>query len=139
MVLLSLGVPYNLPPQFFEKQSTMLQAGQNIKTIRELKNLTQDYVATQLKMSVPNYSNIETGKTDVTLTRLQQIANVLQIDYRQILNLDPMQLLNEENKSYGYVSNGEFREELIKQLKIKDEQISRLLCIVEKTGVAREG
>ncbi|MBS1599716.1 MAG: helix-turn-helix transcriptional regulator [Bacteroidetes bacterium] len=110
--------------------STMLPTGQNIKTIRELKNLTQDYVATQLNMSVPNYSNIETGKTDVTLTRLQQIAKVLQIDYRQILNLNPSQLLNEDHKLY--TSNVELREEIIKQLKIKDEQINRLLAIVEK-------
>jgi transcriptional regulator with XRE-family HTH domain len=110
----------------------MLPAGQNIKTIRELKNLTQDYVATQLNMSVPNYSNIETGKTDVTLTRLQQIAKVLQIDYRQILNLNPSQLLNEDNASSAYISNNECRDELVKQLKIKDEQINRLLAIVEK-------
>ena len=66
----------------------MFQAGQNIKAIRELKNFTQDYVASQLNMSVPNYSNIETGKTDVTLTRLQQIAEVLQIDYLQIIHLN---------------------------------------------------
>ena len=115
--------------------STMLPAGQNIKTIRELKNLTQTYVASQLNMSVPNYSNIETGKTDVTLTRLQQIAKVFQIDYRQILNLNPSQLLNEDAKSYGHLSQGEFRDELINQLKIKDDQINRLLAIVEKLEV----
>ena len=113
----------------------MLPAGQNIKTIRELKNLTQDYVASQLHMSIPNYSNIETGKTDVTLTRLQQIAKVLQIDYRQILNLNPSQLLNEDNKANAYLSNSEFREELIKQLKVKDDQINRLLSIVEKKSM----
>ena len=113
----------------------MLPAGQNIKTIRELKNLTQTYVATQLNMSVPNYSNIETGKTDVTLTRLQQIAKVLQIDYRQILSLNPSQLLNEDAKSYGNSAQEEFRDELINQLKIKDDQINRLLSIVEKLDV----
>ena len=73
--------------------------GQNIKTIREIKNFTQDYVATQLNMSVPNYSNIETGKTDVTLTRLEQIAKVLQIDYQQILTLDREQMLKAKNHS----------------------------------------
>jgi len=110
----------------------MSPAGQNIKTIRELKNLTQDYVASQLHMSVPNYSNIETGKTDVTITRLQQIAKVLQIDYRQILNLNPAELLNQNNRLNTCISNDECIDELIKQLQIKDEQISRLIAIVEK-------
>ena len=113
----------------------MLETGQNIKTIREIKNFTQDYVATQLNMSVPNYSNIETGKTDVTLTRLEQIAKVLQIDYQQILNLDRDQILKVKNHSsiINPSSNDPtMRDELLKQLRIKDEQINRLLSILEK-------
>jgi transcriptional regulator with XRE-family HTH domain len=115
----------------------MVQAGQNIKTIRELKNFTQDFVATQLNMSISNYSNIETGKTDITLTRLEQIANILQIDYQQILNLNPAQILNVGNHSRirnTYIINNDIRNELVKQLQIKDEQISHLLAIVEKMG-----
>jgi transcriptional regulator with XRE-family HTH domain len=113
----------------------MLETGQNIKTIRELKNFTQDYVATQLNMSVPNYSNIETGKTDVTLTRLEQIAKVLQIDYQQILTLDREQMLHA--KPYSSIvcpppNDPSMRDELLKQLRIKDEQINRLLAILEK-------
>jgi len=113
----------------------MLETGQNIKTIREIKNFTQGYVATQLNMSVPNYSNIETGKTDVTLTRLEQIANVLQIDYQQILTLDREQILKVKNdSSIQYPPSGDpsMRDELLKQLRIKDEQINRLLAILEK-------
>ncbi|HTQ65401.1 MAG TPA: helix-turn-helix transcriptional regulator [Puia sp.] len=112
----------------------MLPAGQNIKTIRELKNFTQDYVASQLNMSTPNYSNIENGKTDVTLTRLLQIAKVLEIDYRQILSLDKSVLFN-ETKTYCCLPGNfsvVYQDELIKQLQIKDEQINRLLAIVEK-------
>jgi transcriptional regulator with XRE-family HTH domain len=115
----------------------MFQAGQNIKAIRELKNFTQDYVASQLNMSVPNYSNIETGKTDVTLTRLQQIAQVLQIDYLQIIHLNRTEIFNAANNGKGESSNiihHEIRSELIRQLQIKDEQINRLLAIVERSN-----
>ncbi|HTQ27787.1 MAG TPA: helix-turn-helix transcriptional regulator [Puia sp.] len=113
----------------------MLQAGQNIRTIRELKNFTQDYVASKLRMSIPNYSNIENGKTDVTLTRLQQIAAVLQIDYRQILNLNPAQLLSQDSQPAEPASSqpaAETQHQLLQQLKIKDEQINRLLALLER-------
>lgn len=113
----------------------MLPVGQNIKTIRELRNFTQDYMASQLNMSVSNYSNIENGKTDLTVTRLEQIAGILHIDCKQILNLNPAQILNVGNHSRSrntYIINNDIRHELVKQLQIKDEQINRLLAIVEK-------
>ncbi|MFI5154025.1 MAG: helix-turn-helix domain-containing protein [Chitinophagales bacterium] len=116
----------------------MLQAAQNIKIIRELKNLTQEFVSSQLNLSVPSYSNIETGKTELTITRLQQIAKVLQIDYQQILQLDPSQMLNHSSPApivSAYALDQEILDELVRQLQIKDEQISRLLQIVqEKTS-----
>lgn len=112
----------------------MSKAGENIKTLREIKNLTQDYVASQLSMSIANYSNIESGKTDVTLTRLQQIAKVLEIDYRQILNLDKDQLFNKPYFKQINTLSADYRDELIKQLQIKDEQINRLLAIMEKNN-----
>jgi transcriptional regulator with XRE-family HTH domain len=113
----------------------MLQVGQNIRTIRELRNFTQDHMASQLNMSVSNYSNIENGKTDLTLTRLEQIAGILHIDYKQILSLNPAQILNVGNYSRirnTYIINNDMRDELVKQLQIKDEQINRLLAIVGK-------
>lgn len=117
----------------FAHRNFMLQAGQNIKAIRELKNFTQDYVATKLNMSIPGYSNIETGKTDVTLTRLLQIAKVLQIDYLQILNLNLTQILEpalEMSPSRPAEKHGGCCQELMRQLQIKDEQIKRLLDLL---------
>jgi transcriptional regulator with XRE-family HTH domain len=116
----------------------MLQAAQNIKIIRELKNLTQEYVSSQLNLSIPSYSNIETGKTELTITRLQQIAKVLQIDYQQILKLDPSQMLNHSAPSpivSAYALDQEILDELVRQLQIKDEQISRLLQIVQEKNL----
>ena len=113
----------------------MVQATQNIKIIRELKNLTQEYVSSQLNLSIPSYSNIETGKTEITITRLQQIAKVLEIDYQQILQLDPSQMLNHPTTPptiNTHALNQEVLNELFNQLRIKDEQIGRLLQIIEE-------
>lgn len=113
----------------------MIEAGQNIKAIRELKNYTQDYVAGQLQVSIPTYSNIETGKTEVTLTRLQQIAKVFEVDYQQILNLDRGELLNMANATpnvEAQVKSGNCCQALLRQLQIKDDQITRLLDILRR-------
>lgn len=117
----------------------MLQAAQNIKIIRELKNLTQEYVSSQLNLSIPSYSNIETGKTDLTITRLQQIAKVLEIDYQQILQLDPSQMLSHSSPDHianPYAPDQEIMDELFRQLRVKDEQIGRLLQIVEEKSAS---
>ncbi len=110
----------------------MQQVGANIKALRELKNLTQDYIASQLNMSITNYSNIENGKTDIKLTRLQQISKVLGIDCHQILALDKMMLFNKLNFKQSNAQPDGHANELAKQLQIKDEQIDRLLAIIEK-------
>jgi len=124
----------NLSPDFFSKQFQMSQAGQNIRSIRELKNLTQDYVAEHLHMSVSNYSNIENGKTDLTLTRLQQLASVFGVEYHQILNFNAAEIFPANGKPHAVTDNN-FKSELVKQLQIKDEQINRLLSLLERFNI----
>jgi transcriptional regulator with XRE-family HTH domain len=114
----------------------MIEAGQNIKAIRELKNYTQDYVAGQLRVSIPTYSNIETGKTEVTLSRLQQIAEIFGVDYQQILRLDRAEILNLTQPAAtvdAQVKTGTCCQALLRQLQIKDDQIARLLDILRTT------
>jgi len=118
-------------------EDIMISIGRNIKVLRELKNLTQEYMAKQLDMSVSNYSYIENGKTNITFSKLEKIANVLEVDYQQILNLNPTQIFN-NNGTYNGTYNGDTtqhiyaNEELVKQLQIKDEQIARLTTMLEK-------
>ena len=45
-----------------------------IKLLRVSKNLTQEQVAAALQISIPAYSKIETGITDINLSRLKQLA-----------------------------------------------------------------
>jgi transcriptional regulator with XRE-family HTH domain len=133
-MVLSESQQFNkLPRHALKKQRFMLATGQNIRAIRELKNYTQDYVAAHLNMSVSNYSNIENGKTDITLSRLQLIATVLQVEYIQILSFNRTQFLTPGtgiSSSPPVQQPKEFSEALIRQLQIKDEQISRLLEIL---------
>ena len=52
----------------------------NIRNKREGLNYTQEYLAAKLKISQNAYSKIELGYTKITLERLFQIADILEID-----------------------------------------------------------
>ena len=58
----------------------------NIKQIRELKSFTQEYMAQELGISQPAYVKIEQGLTVLKIDRLQQIAEILEVDLSALLN-----------------------------------------------------
>lgn len=60
----------------------------NIKRIRELKNLTREYVADELKMSTSGYGKIERGEVDLTVSKLKKIAEVLDVSIEFIFRFD---------------------------------------------------
>ena len=70
-----------------------MNIGQNIRTIRELKNLTQVYVARRMGISANAYSKIERGQTNISTERLQQVATALGTTAALILNFNGEELL----------------------------------------------
>lgn len=67
---------------------------QNIKSFRELKKLTREFVADELGMTVSGYSKIERGEVDITLSRLQRISEVLEVDVARLMSFDVSQVFN---------------------------------------------
>jgi transcriptional regulator with XRE-family HTH domain len=87
-----------------------------IKQIRELKNFTQEYVAQKLGLSTRAYSKIETGETQLTINRLNEISKVLEMEPLQLLGFDDKKIFNINNSTgnNGY-NNIFFPEKLIQQ------------------------
>ncbi|WPU99082.1 helix-turn-helix transcriptional regulator [Mucilaginibacter sp. cycad4] len=54
--------------------------GNKIRVQRQLKNYSQEYMAFMLEISQPAYSKIERGETDLSLRRVYEIAEILEID-----------------------------------------------------------
>ncbi|MES2810532.1 MAG: helix-turn-helix transcriptional regulator [Bacteroidota bacterium] len=71
-----------------QKKKTNKTIGKNIRTFRHQHGWSQEDVANRLGISIPAFSKIETGVTDINLSRLEQIANIYEIDVVQILALD---------------------------------------------------
>lgn len=61
--------------------------GQSIKLIRQRNGWTLEDVATRLGISIPAMSKIETGVTDVNMSRVQQIAEIYGVTLLQLLNV----------------------------------------------------
>ncbi len=57
-----------------------------IQLNRKKKGLSQKDVAKKLGISAPSYSNLENGKNEITLKRLDEILGVLGIDDEDIID-----------------------------------------------------
>ena len=84
-----------------------MSTGNNIKKLRELRNFTQSYMAEKLNLSLSGYSKIERDGTDISLKRLEQIAEVLETDINTILSFDEKNIFNfsHNNSANGIVQN----------------------------------
>lgn len=110
-----------------------LNIGGNIKNFRELKGVTREQMADYLDLSVSAYGNIERNKTDLTISRIQQIAEILEVEISQILNFDVSQVFNIEHNdviqgSYSKIEHNyadEYREKYIKMLEAEIEKLKK--------------
>jgi transcriptional regulator with XRE-family HTH domain len=100
------------------------QAELKLKQLRELKNLTQEHIATQLGLSTRAYSKIESGETQLTITRLNEISKILEIDPIEVLGFDHQQIFNncsqEGNIGINHIN---IPEKLIEQYEKRIQQL----------------
>ena len=58
---------------------------QNILRLREMKNLTQEYIADSIGISLNAYWGLEKGDTNLISKRIPQIAKVLNVSVSEVL------------------------------------------------------
>ncbi len=76
----------------------MKALGKKIRLLRHQKGWSQEDVAKRLDISIPAFSKIETGITDINLSRLEQIALLFELSVVQLLTL------NEADPDQKYVN-----------------------------------
>lgn len=100
---------------------SIMDVGHKIKKIRELKNLKQEYVAQKVGLSTTAYGNIERGATDLPFSRLEQIANILDVELNDIINFPESyhigKIKNSQVGSGSYYDNRKnFENDIMKKL-----------------------
>jgi transcriptional regulator with XRE-family HTH domain len=64
--------------------TTINTIGKNIRTLRQKHGWSQGQVANRLDISIPAFSKIETGITDINISRLNQISTLFQVNVYDI-------------------------------------------------------
>ena len=95
-----------------------------LKNLRELKNLTQEYMAQQLGLTTRAYSKIESGETQLTINRLNEITAILGVDPIEALGFDHQNIFNnctqEGNIGINHIN---LPEKLIEQYEKRIQQL----------------
>lgn len=89
-----------------------------IKSIRELKSYTQEYMAEQLGITQAGYSKIEKGQTILSYVKLIKIAKILEVSVEDIISFDHEKILklNPDNEKCNTNALKELYEDKIKLL-----------------------
>jgi len=114
-----------------------MNVNEKIRTIREIRNWSQEDMAEKMNMSKNGYAKIERGETKLNLHKLEQIANIFNIDVLELIKNDDknvMFFMNDHNTNY-YGSNESLTSE-IAQLKLtishKDELLKQRELVIEQ-------
>jgi transcriptional regulator with XRE-family HTH domain len=103
-----------------------------IKQIRELKNFTQEYVAQQLGLSTRAYSKIETGETQLTINRLNEISAILEVQPMEVLGFDDKKVFNFYNSNdINNVKNMNMPEKLIQQYEETIQALKEQIAVMK--------
>jgi len=116
-------------PQFhrklklLKKMSTINQInktiGKSLKAIRLAGKLTQEDISKKLGTSIPAYSKIESGITDVNLSRLDDLAVIYGISVRELITYNEHKDVVDPEEIAGVLGQIAEREEEIYNLQKK--------------------
>jgi transcriptional regulator with XRE-family HTH domain len=115
----------------------MLTIGMKIKKLRELRNYTQEHMAKKLNMSANGYGKIERDETDISYSRMQQIADILEVSIPEIINFDDKLILGNKpshDASPRNIKDYEraFYEQEIYHLKQENNYLKEIIEIFKK-------
>jgi transcriptional regulator with XRE-family HTH domain len=69
----------------------------NIKTIRESKNFTEDYIAEQMGISQSSYNRKENGHSDFSLSEILKLGEVLDVPPSRFIDMDLAKIIHQYN------------------------------------------
>lgn len=152
LLLLHLPVILTVYIQYFTNMNADLKklVGQRLQALRMERNMTQEQVSEMLHLSTSAYCKMEYGETDITLTRLNQIAEAFEMSAAELFSrIDGGTYINQprdnahgniwitKDNSTVNVDNNDDLRELVKSNNKLIELLAARLEQVEKTNDCR--
>ena len=78
-----------------------LNIGTKIKKLRELKNLTQEHMASVIGVTQSAYSRMELGETEITYSKLARIAGELGMKPEDVIAFNESMVFNVMHNQTG--------------------------------------
>lgn len=112
-------------------EEAKLMIGHKVRAIREIQEISQEYLAKQIGISQTSMSLIENGQMPLSFDKVCEIAGILNVDVNTIINYDKSVIFNTCTQSgyinTNYINSTEKMEALYdKLLSEKDERIKLL-------------
>ena len=114
-----------------------MSVNEKIRKIREAKDWSQEQMAEKLNMSLNGYAKIERGESKIYLDKLEQIAQVFDIDVVELMQSDGKNICFQIESPLGSVYQGGGETQLlieVERLKLelshakeKEDLLKRLL------------
>ncbi|NYA25940.1 helix-turn-helix transcriptional regulator [Haemophilus haemolyticus] len=114
-----------------------MSVNEKIRKIREAKDWSQEQMAEKLDMSLNGYAKIERGESKIYLDKLEQIAQVFDIDVVELMQSDGKNICFQIESPLGSVYQGGGETQLlieVERLKLalshareKEELLNKLL------------
>jgi transcriptional regulator with XRE-family HTH domain len=103
---------------------------ENIRKVRELRNYTQEYMADQMGLSISGYGKIERNDSDISLSRITQIAIILNVSRSKLLEFNSEEILKEVQKEDIVIVDTKPSNTRVENISINQNDLSTLLDII---------
>jgi len=102
-----------------------LYLGKKIKKLRELKNISLPHIASEIGISTSEYEKMELGETEVSYTKLNQIAEIFGMTADEIITYNEQMVFNvmHNQTGNGFVVNKGINDS---EKKLYEDQIALL-------------
>lgn len=137
-----LFCPYSLSITIMntpQESNTTYRIAEKIRKLREVKGYKQETMAKRMGLTTNGYGKIERGESSITLDRLEQIAQVLEVSTLDILQFDDNFVYNittmNNSATNGIVNNYSLSEAertlLMKQIEAMQRLIDNQNKLIE--------
>lgn len=105
------------------------KVGENIEQVRLLKKKTVKEVAAAINLSGSGYRNIERGITDISITKLFQLAAILEVNQSQLLELDIHNFIKNEAQEK---LTEKYNKQADENYRVRIQQYKEETCFLKK-------